>query len=125
MNTAILSLGSNSTDKEMQIAKCIEWLKRNSSIQSASSVYCTPATNGCGTIYSNAVVKTCTDLSREEYTDMMKRYERNCGRTPQSKLLGVIPIDIDVVIWNDATLRPKDFSQEYFTIGWNEINSNL
>lgn len=121
MNTAILSLGSNSADKKNQIARCIEWIKSHSQLQSASSIYCTPATNGCGSIYSNAVVKIATEYAEEEYIKLTKQYERSCGRTPQSKTHGVIPIDIDVVIWNGETIRPKDFSQNYFAIGWQEI----
>lgn len=49
-------------------------------------------------------------------------YENVCGRTPASKQTGEIPMDIDIIIWNDEIIRPNDYEHEYFKIGWNMIH---
>ena len=122
MNIAVLSLGSNSIDREARMTNCIAWLRINSVPIKLSSVYNTSAINGKDPDYLNAVAEISTTLTHPELTKMLKDYERQCGRTPQSKSLGSIPIDIDIVMWNGEVLRPKDFAQYYFAKGWNEIN---
>ena len=37
-------------------------------------------------------------------------------------IIGVIPIDLDIVIWNNNIIREKDFNQKYFQIGWHQLN---
>ena len=110
-NAVVLSIGSNSADREAQMTNCIAWLRGIATPTKLSSVYNSPASNGKDPDYLNAVAEITS-----------KDYERQCGRTPQSKALGSIPIDIDIVMWNGNVLRQKDFAQYYFAKGWNEIN---
>ena len=122
MNIAVLSLGSNSIDREARMTNCIAWLRNNSVPIKLSSVYNTSAINGKDPDYLNAVAEISTTLTHPELMQLLKDYERRQGRTPQSKALGCVPIDIDIVMWNSNVLRPKDFAQSYFSRGWNEIN---
>ena len=121
-NAVVLSIGSNSADREAQMTNCIAWLRGIATLTKLSSVYISPASNGKDPDYLNAVAEIATALTHPELTKMLKDYERQCGRTPQSKALGSIPVDIDIVMWNGEVLRPKDFAQYYFAKGWNEIN---
>ncbi|MCI6894520.1 MAG: 2-amino-4-hydroxy-6-hydroxymethyldihydropteridine diphosphokinase [Bacteroidales bacterium] len=121
MNNVILSLGSNSHDSNEQMRRCIHWLQNTLQVTAKSTVYRTAATNGKDTDYTNAVVAVCTPMPIDQLNGLMKQYERECGRTPQSKSLGSIPIDIDVVIFNNQVIRPKDFAQPYFTIGYQQL----
>lgn len=121
-NAVVLSIGSNSADRDAQMTNCIAWLRDNATLTKLSSVYNSPASNGKDPDYLNAVAEIATALTHPELTKMLKDYERQCGRTPQSKALGSIPVDIDIVMWNGNVLRPKDFAQHYFAKGWNEIN---
>ena len=121
-NAVVLSIGSNSADREDQMTNCIAWLRGIAILSKLSSVYNSPASNGKDPDYLNAVAEITTALTHPELTKLLKDYERQCGRTPQSKSLGSIPIDIDIVMWNGEVLRPKDFAQYYFAKGWNEIN---
>ena len=121
-NAVVLSIGSNSADREAQMTNCIAWLRGIATPTKLSSVYNSPASNGKDPDYLNAVAEIATALTHPELTKMLKDYERQCGRTPQSKALGSIPIDIDIVMWNGNVLRPKDFAQYYFAKGWDEIN---
>lgn len=121
-NAVVLSIGSNSADREAQMTNCIAWLRGIATLTKLSSVYNSPASNGKDPDYLNAVAEITSTLTHPELTKLLKDYERQCGRTPQSKALGSIPIDIDIVMWNGEVLRPKDFAQYYFAKGWNEIN---
>lgn len=121
-NAVVLSIGSNSADREAQMTNCIAWLRDNATLTKLSSVYNSPASNGKDPDYLNAVAEIATTLTHSKLTKLLKDYERQCGRTPQSKALGSIPIDIDIVMWNGEVLRQKDFAQYYFAKGWNEIN---
>ena len=121
-NAVVLSIGSNSADRETQMTNCIAWLRGIATPTKLSSVYNSPASNGKDPDYLNAVAEITSTLTHPELNKLLKNYERQCGRTPQSKSLGSIPIDIDIVMWNGNVLRQKDFAQYYFAKGWNEIN---
>ena len=121
-NAVVLSIGSNSADREAQMTNCIAWLRGIATLTKLSSVYNSPASNGKDPDYLNAVAEIATALTHPELTKLLKDYERQCERTPQSKSRGSIPSDIDIVMWNGEVLRPKDFAQYYFAKGWNEIN---
>ena len=121
-NSAIISIGSNSPDKSMQIDNCIQWLSNLFEITDISDIYTTPAINGKDPEYLNCVASIISELSFEELSTMMKDFEADCGRTPQSKQNGSVPIDLDIVIWNGDVIRERDFEQHYFQIGWKEIN---
>lgn len=121
MNKAVLSIGSNSHDKHSQIANALKWLSFNLYNYSQSSIYSTPSTNGVGDDYLNIVVKGESVLDFYELNSLMKQYEKDSGRTPESKLKASIPIDIDIVIFNDIVIKPKDFNFDFFQIGYKEL----
>lgn len=121
MNDVVLSVGSNCPDKRRQVGNCIGWLKRILGGMTASCAYATRAVNGKDPDYLNAVVKGGYAGGYEELRKALKKYEADCGRTPDSKSAGNIPIDIDIVIWNGRVLKDADFRQGYFQTGWAEI----
>ena len=122
MNTFVLSNGSNSKDREWQMQTCIEWLKSNFSMVAMTPIYNSAAANGKDADYLNAVVKVKSKKTYEEINEAVKQYEHVCGRTPMSKLQGSIPMDIDIVVWNDEVVRQNDFDQNYFKTGWYMLN---
>lgn len=122
MNKVVLSIGSNSVDSMACMKKCVSWLSQLLEETKISSIYNTRAINGKDNDYLNAVIIGFTTHNYEDICNLMKQYEKDCGRTPESKTAGIVPIDIDVVIWNDCILRNKDYNQSYFQIGWNELD---
>lgn len=123
MNRYVISIGSNSADRDIQLAKAIDWLSSIAKSIKASSVYCTESINHVDNEYMNAVAVCESEHSHNDLNDMLKQYEINCGRSKESKLNGVIPIDLDIVIANDIIQRPVDYNREYFKIGWSELNA--
>ncbi len=124
MNTVVLSLGSNSQERVNEMHKCMEWLCGRLSNVKMSQAYETPALNGIDDNYMNAVVTGMSGVDYEELNQCFKQYEKDCGRTAESKKNGVIPIDIDIVIWNDKIMKIRDFEQSYFQIGWEELTKS-
>lgn len=121
MNTLVISVGSNSRDREWQMKHGIEWLKHTLSNTQVSTTYNSVAINNRDADYLNAVMIGKTKKSLDDITTLLKQYETVCGRTPASKLEGCIPIDIDIVMWNGDVMRQRDFAQQYFQRGWQEL----
>ena len=122
MNSLVISIGSNSHNRECQIYSCVNWLHSIVNIRMISEVYNTQATNGIDADYLNMVVIADCNDELDIILEKFKNYEAISGRTLQSKIIGVIPIDLDIVIWNNNIIREKDFNQKYFQIGWHQLN---
>lgn len=121
MNIFIVGLGSNSRDRQLQMENAIHHVMTKFQNVKVSSIYDTPALNGIDSNYFNAVLVATTNMSLEETTKVLKQWEVSCGRTSKSKLIGSIPIDLDVVIWNGEVLRERDYSCRYFRLGYNQL----
>ncbi|HIY48754.1 MAG TPA: 2-amino-4-hydroxy-6-hydroxymethyldihydropteridine diphosphokinase [Candidatus Barnesiella excrementavium] len=122
MNRALISLASNSPDKQGQMERAFAELQAMGIIAETSSIYETaPCGNPRHPNYLNAVARIDTTDEYQALHDTLKALERAHGRTPQSKLSGEIPLDLDIVVWNGETLRPQDYDREYFQIGLKEI----
>lgn len=117
----VISLGSNSHDRQSQMDFAIRHLKSILKNVLVSSIYETPAINGKDAPYFNAVAFAETDLSIEETTALMKQWEQSCGRTSESKQQGIIPIDLDIVVWDNKIIKERDFIMPYFTKGYKQI----
>ena len=118
---AVLSIGSNTVDSLQRVTECINWLANEFELSAHASAYTTPAVNGKDADYVNTVAVITTTMSLPELNAVLKDYEKSCGRTPESKQQGAIPIDVDIVMWNQEIVRPNDYNQNYFKIGWREI----
>ena len=121
MNKVVISIGSNSEDCKIQMESAIQHLKSTFSNVVASTAYETLALNGKDASYLNAVAVAETDMTFDDATMILKQWEKTCGRTPESKLKGIIPIDLDIVVWNNEVVREKDYSYSFFTQGYNQL----
>lgn len=119
--TVVLGLGSNVCDAPRQIAEAVEALEAVLSQIQVSHIYITQPVGGVGDAYHNAVVIAKSALVTDQLCAWCKRYERQAGRTDESRACGDVPIDIDVVMADNRVLRPKDFSQQYFRIGYDAL----
>lgn len=124
MNTQVshIGIGSNSPDAPQRIVAALDALSVHFSIAHASSTYSTPAINGVNPDYINAVVAISSPDSPEAITATLKKLEALVGRKAESKALGIVEIDLDLVVYQGQVLRPKDFCQEYFQIGYRQLN---
>ena len=118
----VISLGSNLPDGEAMIAQCVERLSGLITFDSALWVYTTPAISGKGPDYYNCVMSGVTLTDFIELSVKAKDVEYAMGRTEECKRLGAVPIDIDIVIFDNEIKRPRDFVQQYFTIGYGRLD---
>ena len=113
---------TDTPDKLRQMNNAFAELQEMGLVAASSSIYETVA---CGSIkspnYLNAVVKIFTDTDHQELHNVLKTMEKAHGRTPESKLSGKIPLDIDIVVWNGEIIRPQDWKQDYFQTGLKEL----
>ena len=124
MNRFVISIGSNSGDRGYQMSQIVTLLNDLFNNISVSDIYETPAINGKDAPYLNGVIIGHTSMNLDEAVKTLKELERNQGRRPELKIQGIVPIDIDVVIWNDEIVRMRDYEQDYFSQGYRQLNRN-
>lgn len=124
-SNVILSLGSNCGDRWQMVSNAKEWIANENglSMTSQTEIYETPALQGVGEPYMNAVVECECYCSFDELNARLKAYEMSCGRDTQCRERGMVPIDIDIVVWDDVIVRRKDFNCDFFKKGYDVIKS--
>ncbi len=73
--------------------------------------------------YYNCVVDLTTELDKESLVNLTKGIEAEMGRTKAMKAESLVPIDIDVVIFDGVTLRLSDYKADYFRAGFSCVKS--
>ena len=89
----------------------------------ASTLYTTPAVGRCTGLpdYCNAVARIATTDDYDRLKAFFKQKEAEQGRRHDSTLPALIPLDIDIVVWEGTVLRPRDMEQEYMRIGLRQL----
>ena len=122
MNTVLISLASNTPDKLRQMNNAFAELQEMGLVAASSSIYETVA---CGSIksqnYLNAEDKKSPHTHPQDLHKGLNTLATAHGCTPESKLSGKIPLDIDIVVWNGEIIRPQDWKQDYFQTGLKEL----
>ncbi|MCM1491380.1 MAG: 2-amino-4-hydroxy-6-hydroxymethyldihydropteridine diphosphokinase [Muribaculum sp.] len=121
----VLSIGSNCGNRHERVVSGIEWLRGILSNLRSSSVYTTGDCHGGKRDYMNAVVIGNTNLNAAQLNELCKEYELQNGRTPEARSCGDVPIDIDVVVYEEKILRPNDYRQKFFRIGYQQLTDNM
>lgn len=63
--------------------------------------------------YHNRVARFTTTLTPADLRTRFKEIETSCGRTPASKSTGLVPLDIDLLQYDDTVLKPEDMNTQY------------
>lgn len=63
--------------------------------------------------FFNQLAIAYTPLAAEAVVARLKTIEKEIGRRPEDKANGLIPIDIDLLQWNDLILRSEDLKRDY------------
>ena len=67
--------------------------------------------------YHNRVARFTTTLTPADLRTRFKKIETSCGRTPASKSTGLVPLDIDLLQYDDTVLKPEDMNTKYVRKG--------
>ena len=124
MTKALLSLGANTHDKKERLSHTIEAIAQIANIKTQTPIYETPAEGSIATKpYANALVLIDTPAEYDELRATFKQWEVQAGRTPESKQQGLIPLDIDIVTWNERIIKERDMEFEYMKLGLKLLNT--
>ena len=117
LNRVIIGLGSN-LDKEKNMAAAVRLLEDCFvSIRFSAAVYTEPVGMNNPALFLNRVAVAFTSEEPDRLVAALKQKERMLGRTTNGKSEGIIPIDIDLLQWNDLILKPEDLQREYVKAG--------
>lgn len=121
-----LGLGANVGDREMSLLRAIETLKSALEDIKASKLYETLAVGKAayGT-YLNAVVEGKCSMSKEALESYLKKMEYDFGRDSEARERGDVPLDVDIVLFDAEIVRPRDFSQSFFRIGYESLHPEI
>jgi len=117
MNKVVLSIGSNCSPRGERVGLAIDWINRILSNVRHSDIYETPEIHGIGSPYMNAVIIADTDMDYDRLHELTKDFELRSGRDETARRECRVPVDVDIVIWNDNVIRPNDYRQTFFRIG--------
>lgn len=71
--------------------------------------------------YLNQAARFTTELGSEEVKTVLKSIEKENGRKPEDKQNGSVPLDIDLLIYDDKQLKPSDLSKTYVQLALRQL----
>ena len=71
--------------------------------------------------FHNQVARLTTPLDADSVRTILKQIERDNGRLPEDKANGIVKLDIDLLMYDDCVLKPKDLEREFVRIGLEEL----
>ncbi|MGM9798907.1 MAG: 2-amino-4-hydroxy-6-hydroxymethyldihydropteridine diphosphokinase [Parabacteroides sp.] len=121
MNRAYLCIGSN-RDKEINMKRAEAMLRahfasiRFSPLMETEAIGYPEAEH-----FLNQVALCYCEESLGEVQIALKQMEWEIGRRPADKATGRMPIDIDLIQWNDQPIKPADLQRHYVQEGLQSI----
>lgn len=117
LHQVILCLGSN-RDKEANMERATEiLLARFPHIRLSVTVATEPVDSPTSDLFLNRVALLYSELSANSIVDILKEIEMELGRKRTDKLTGSIPIDIDLIAYDDMIVKPNDMERDYVISG--------
>lgn len=113
MHRCILCIGSNyRAETYMKMAEQL-LSQRFPYIRWGKMIKTLPENTTHPALYLNRAAQVDTNWDVKTLREFLKDIEKACGRTSTSKLTGIIPIDIDLLIIDGITLKPEDMKKHY------------
>ncbi len=118
MNRSTICLGANAPDAEIRLREAVDFLVTLGGIVRRSSTYRTaPEYAGPAEPYLNEVIEFITKYDYDELRLLVKAYEASVRAQLPEAWEGLVILDIDIVLWNGAAVRPVDAASRYFQTG--------
>lgn len=114
MNSVTISLGSNSPEKESILTRAMDHIAQM--VVSSTPAYVDenqPYKNP----YLNIVARLETELDYDVLNKRFKELEIMMGRQKGTRNDDPVALDIDIVIFNNTVMRPRDLNSSYFKMG--------
>lgn len=124
MHKIILALGSNYNAK-VNIELAIDLLSKSIKIIQSTLSYDNESTEFPISIFTNKILVCETELTYEILNKELKRIETECGRNNYTKTTGIIPLDIDILLYDNNRYHINDWDKPYIKYLLSLINPNL
>lgn len=112
MHKIILALGSNHEAK-VNIELALNLLSKSIKIIQSTPSYDNESTEFPISIFTNKILVCETELSYEKLNKELKRIETECGRNNYAKTTGIIPLDIDILLYDNDRYHINDWDKPY------------
>ena len=110
MATSYLGLGSNLGDRKQNLAKALELLSPETTVEKLSSIYETePVGYEQQPLFLNAVCRISTELNPRQLLRLANKIEAKLGRMP-SFPNAPRPIDIDILLYDNEVFGSKELT---------------
>lgn len=119
----VICIGSNTPCRTEIIGSVVERIAELCRIVFKSSMYEAPDESGLGAPYVNIVLSIEPSMTIDDFRNELKSLELQYGRNENSKSIGVMPLDADIIIWDGEIIDRYQYSREYFRIGYLEITA--
>lgn len=116
-----LSIGSNMPSRLGRLDRAVKTLEQAVGVEAVSEAISSNDYTGLGAPYLNIAVRCTTDMDIDALREAIAAIESKQGRRPDSKELGHMPVDIDIVVFDGDIISQCDFSQPFFQICYSQI----
>lgn len=120
-NLTVICLGSNVENRLDNIRRALTQLELWFRVTEMSEYYESDDDSGVGAPYVNMVVGGVALVDRDMLLANVKELECRFGRDESSKSSGVMPLDVDVVIWQGRVVDEYQYGRPYFQHGLRKL----
>ena len=123
MHKIILALGSNHEAK-VNIELALNLLSKSIKIIQSTPSYDNESTEFPISIFTNKILVCETELTYEILNKELKHIETECGRNNYAKTSGIIPLDIDILLYDNNRHHINDWDKPYIKYLFTFISQN-
>ena len=120
-HSCVICIGSNMPSRMRRLDNAIKALDALVSIIDVSDSIESTDFSGLGANYLNIAISCSTNLALDDLRDAIHNIEIAQGRRDDSKASGHMPIDIDIVTFDDIIVSPCDFNRPYFSVCYKQL----
>jgi 2-amino-4-hydroxy-6-hydroxymethyldihydropteridine diphosphokinase len=113
-NTAYLGLGTNKSNRYLNLNKAVNMLKDFCTVKQTSQIYTSPCLDQEGLImeqenpFLNAAVKIETELQAEQLLEKCQNIEKQFGRKVKAAYYEAREMDIDILLYNNEYINNEN-----------------
>ena len=125
LSACLICIGSNDHRKENLLLARQNLYALFPSIYFATEMETEPLDLKNTARFSNQVALFATAMEKEAVVNALKEIEMKAGRRSEDKTAEKIPLDIDLLVYGNEILKPKDLRREYIQKGVEELGTLL
>lgn len=113
MHSVLISLASNN-EQEKNLSEARKALTQVLiSPDYTPAVWTEPYGKKEGALYLNQLVSAQTDLDNDELNGRLKDIEKTQGRDDEARRQGLVPIDLDLLLYDQQRFHLRDWQRPY------------